>query len=297
MGIRFYCPNGHKLNVKAELAGKTGFCPECGARLQIPYESTRPSSHQKAKETKASSDENLLPDKDILLTSHSTPLSEIHSPRSDSSENPEMVGAPKEEGKESIGSASAGESIYSFSDEMGKNVSASTDGGSPQTFQTEPVSEPIPPQSLSTPVYWHVQGSDRQTYGPIDEATVKTWIRENRVGASSLVWREGWEGWKEARNAVEFAGLFDVPFPSSPLGAKVPPPIPNSPTTPSFPQDFKIGDGEGENSHENRERSKLLKKKKKAFRDMLLVIGLVVMIRNKENSRPTRLHWKIPPNI
>lgn len=36
MGIRFLCPNGHRLNVKAELAGKRGSCPECGAKLTIP---------------------------------------------------------------------------------------------------------------------------------------------------------------------------------------------------------------------------------------------------------------------
>ena len=43
MGIRFYCPNGHKLNVKTELAGKYGICPECGIRMEIPLESTRES--------------------------------------------------------------------------------------------------------------------------------------------------------------------------------------------------------------------------------------------------------------
>lgn len=36
MGIRFTCPNGHRLHVKAELAGKRGICPECQARVQIP---------------------------------------------------------------------------------------------------------------------------------------------------------------------------------------------------------------------------------------------------------------------
>lgn len=50
MGIRFYCPNGHKLNVKEHLAGKAGFCPECGARLVIPYHSTRKSSKELGKE-------------------------------------------------------------------------------------------------------------------------------------------------------------------------------------------------------------------------------------------------------
>lgn len=36
MGIRFSCPNGHKLNVKTFLAGKRGVCPQCGAKFVIP---------------------------------------------------------------------------------------------------------------------------------------------------------------------------------------------------------------------------------------------------------------------
>jgi hypothetical protein len=36
MGIRFTCPSGHKLHVKAFLAGKRGVCPHCGAKFVIP---------------------------------------------------------------------------------------------------------------------------------------------------------------------------------------------------------------------------------------------------------------------
>jgi GYF domain 2 len=43
MGIRFLCPNGHKLNVKADLAGKRASCPECGVKLVIPAASPEPS--------------------------------------------------------------------------------------------------------------------------------------------------------------------------------------------------------------------------------------------------------------
>jgi hypothetical protein len=39
MGIRFKCPNGHKINVKAFLAGKRARCPECDAKVVVPYES------------------------------------------------------------------------------------------------------------------------------------------------------------------------------------------------------------------------------------------------------------------
>ncbi|MEN6407612.1 MAG: DUF4339 domain-containing protein [Thermoguttaceae bacterium] len=46
MGIRFYCPNGHKMNVKEFQAGQYGVCPVCGAKMQIPYTSTRLSSKE-----------------------------------------------------------------------------------------------------------------------------------------------------------------------------------------------------------------------------------------------------------
>jgi hypothetical protein len=45
MGIRFFCPSGHKLNVKEFQAGRRGICPFCGARIQIPTHSTRPSTN------------------------------------------------------------------------------------------------------------------------------------------------------------------------------------------------------------------------------------------------------------
>jgi len=44
MGIRFYCPKGHKLNVKEFQAGRVGICPYCGTKMQIPLKSTRPST-------------------------------------------------------------------------------------------------------------------------------------------------------------------------------------------------------------------------------------------------------------
>ena len=41
MGIRFICPACTKrINVKEHQAGKRGFCPKCGAPVQIPLAST-----------------------------------------------------------------------------------------------------------------------------------------------------------------------------------------------------------------------------------------------------------------
>jgi hypothetical protein len=57
MGIRFYCPNGHKMNVKDYQAGQRGICPTCGAKMQIPLESTRPSSRRKKSRSASTSSE------------------------------------------------------------------------------------------------------------------------------------------------------------------------------------------------------------------------------------------------
>lgn len=60
MGIRFLCPNGHKLNVKSFLAGKRAICPKCGARVVVPNEdgTVEPSTAETA-ETEIREDESL----------------------------------------------------------------------------------------------------------------------------------------------------------------------------------------------------------------------------------------------
>jgi hypothetical protein len=50
MGIRFTCPNGHKLHVKAFLAGKRGVCPQCGSKILIP---TAEDGHRSINESSA----------------------------------------------------------------------------------------------------------------------------------------------------------------------------------------------------------------------------------------------------
>ena len=36
MGIRVTCDNGHRFKVKEKYSGKTGKCPKCKARVQVP---------------------------------------------------------------------------------------------------------------------------------------------------------------------------------------------------------------------------------------------------------------------
>jgi hypothetical protein len=54
MGIKFHCPNGHKLNVKSFLAGKKGVCPKCGTKVRIPVASEAGLADADLEETDAS---------------------------------------------------------------------------------------------------------------------------------------------------------------------------------------------------------------------------------------------------
>jgi hypothetical protein len=54
MGIKFHCPQGHRLNVKAFLAGKKGICPKCGTKVRIPLVSDSALADSEIEETDAS---------------------------------------------------------------------------------------------------------------------------------------------------------------------------------------------------------------------------------------------------
>src|SRR5262245_51455506 len=56
MGIKFHCPNGHKLNVKSFLAGKKGVCPKCGTKVRIPVASEAALADAELEESDASED-------------------------------------------------------------------------------------------------------------------------------------------------------------------------------------------------------------------------------------------------
>ena len=57
MGIRFYCPNGHKLHVKEFQAGRRGVCPYCGVDVDIPMTNTRESTKGKSTHKRSEEDD------------------------------------------------------------------------------------------------------------------------------------------------------------------------------------------------------------------------------------------------
>ncbi len=71
---------------------------------------------------------------------------------------------------------------------------------------------------------WYVRPPSGGQFGPADADVMRTWIKEGRVTADSLVWREGWRDWTEAVSVFPKLALRRW-LPSDDV-ATVPPPPP-----------------------------------------------------------------------
>lgn len=73
---------------------------------------------------------------------------------------------------------------------------------------------------------YQVIGANGVPYGPVDESTVRAWVAEGRLAASSLSWREGETQWVALGSRPELAELFAA------AQAVAPPPTPVLPGAP-----------------------------------------------------------------
>ncbi|MCS7304979.1 MAG: GYF domain-containing protein [Thermoguttaceae bacterium] len=211
MGIRCWCPNGHKLNIKAFQAGKRGICPYCGARFTIPLESTRkPGMGDRIPEPMEHSVHE-----GPVLSPPSTPASATPGWTAGTTGEPiPFLSAPTPLG---IGTASKGTSLAPSSQapsegghgEVAFGQHAATGWATPPLGTSFPIpaEPPIaspPPGAASDPLaeapnaVWYVRPPTGGQFGPATADVMRNWIAEGRVSPDSLVWREGWRDWQEA---------------------------------------------------------------------------------------------------
>jgi len=191
MGIRFFCPNGHRLHVKAFQAGRRGICPHCGASMEIPSESTRPSSKRKtAKGAKVGTAQRGSP-------SPPTAAAEADRQRFTSSDRTEgevsastQLGAPDEMPMSlAQGDPAAG---------VAAPVSMAELGGAPVPPMTGGDAAGSDPLAEAPNAVWYIRPPSGGQFGPASRDVMKAWIAEGRVAPDALVWREGWRDWREA---------------------------------------------------------------------------------------------------
>lgn len=77
-----------------------------------------------------------------------------------------------------------------------ESISVKEEGPGPSFEAVLPtVPDPI---DASPDAVWYVRPASGGEFGPARGDVMRTWIEEGRVGADSMVWREGWADWQIA---------------------------------------------------------------------------------------------------
>ena len=238
MGIRFTCPNGHKLNVKTFLAGRTGFCPYCGERVEIPKQSTRtPGKSGKGRGSGVGRTKTSIPTAttalpplaplEPLASGPAAPLSAGNIAAKPLDQGPAVANAPAFSPVPRVAVAAA--PVVSPVAPVA-NVAAAVPTAGPAgdfTAQME-VLAVTPPAGASTGLpdplaeapdaVWYVRPPSGGQFGPAAGSVMKDWLQEGRISGDSLVWREGWRDWQEAMSVFpQLAGVEMVAAAPAPI--------------------------------------------------------------------------------
>ncbi len=181
MGIRFLCPHGHKLNVKAFQAGRRGICPFCGARFQIPLESTLPVGRPTpAMQASGAPVEGTQFEQEL----------ELHLQQA---EAPASLPDPAERREEAVQPAAA--SASTVAEPAADAPAAEVPAAAAPLPASAPPADPLAEMPNAV---WYVRPPSGGQFGPAQPGVMRTWLSEGRVSSETLVWREGWADWKEA---------------------------------------------------------------------------------------------------
>ncbi len=216
MGIRFHCPNGHKLNVKTFLAGKRGICPHCGAKFEIPAESTVSSAPPPLVAVAAagatkSAKPNEAAAMPAAMPSLPAPAAAIGPGTIQAGAVSTMAAMPQ--------SAPSGAAHLPAMPVVATVPSANV----PPIPVVMPIAAAPPDPIAEAPnAVWYVRPAAGGQFGPAGGEVMRQWLGQRRVGADSLVWREGWPEWKRAAATFPSLAMATPPAPGLSAAGAVP---------------------------------------------------------------------------
>jgi hypothetical protein len=217
MGIKFRCPNGHKLNVKSFLAGKRGVCPDCGTTFRIPEEpggsdilalplpSTRSGNGQPDSQPQPAGEAFNF---DFAASAPSAAA--VKGPAAPVAPSPTVAPVVKPAATVPVGSpVASGIPLPTSPATVPASVTAPgvVPAAVPQSFPAgiaRPAAVPTGAPTVGDPIaeapaaIWYVRPPSGGQYGPARGDIMRKWIAEGRVSGDSLVWREGWTDWRSA---------------------------------------------------------------------------------------------------
>jgi len=225
MGIRFFCPNGHKLNVKAFLAGHTGICPFCGVKVDIPLQSTRSPTKGGKEVENAMGMTQKAPGSSTVVAPATTlgpgrpaggspaamPVGPGAAPQLGSSPTtynpgptlaPQALPLPQTPGLPNLPQPG----LPAFSLPQQQPVPQPFAAASAPPMPPQAPAGPADPLSEAPDAVWYVRPAAGGQYGPATANVMRSWLTEGRIAADSMVWREGWRDWKDAASTFPQLG-------------------------------------------------------------------------------------------
>lgn len=211
MGIVAFCPNGHRIKVKDELAGRKGICPTCSARFRIPRKDAKPAA--------AAGAEAL----DRPPTARVVSLD----PR-------DVAPLPAAYALDEADTVDAAEPVVELADAVPDFAPANDDVAFDEQPAEEPVvgdasdhgwaQEPIDEAAAAEPpsvhavldehpdLAWCVAVRGGAPSAPLDAAAMRTWLDSGEASVDHVVWRQDWPEWRPIQE------VFPEALPAGPPG-------------------------------------------------------------------------------
>ena len=160
MGIRFRCHHcEHELNLKEFQAGRRARCPACSGRFRVP--------------TASADFSDPLDDQEVQLAATATATKNATTSANTFNLRPSSSDPDVMAGRAALSNAGS--------------------QASPAIQSTLPAAIREAPQAV-----WYVRPPGGEQYGPAEAYVFHGWLQDHRIGADSLVWRDGWPQWQLA---------------------------------------------------------------------------------------------------
>ena len=196
MGVRFACHVCNKqLNIKRELAGRRGVCPQCQSRIRIPMEDTALSSpvdEVRIVQSNASNSAKQAVSQQAAGSSGNAGGAAVMAESQRVSEpavsTPAAPGTRVSQQGPVVADIQAGQAL--------DVQNPGGEGGNVQPLAGGSILEEEPDAT------WYVRPPSGGQYGPASTVELQEWIAQGRVAASALLWRDGWPQWRDASDAL-----------------------------------------------------------------------------------------------
>ena len=185
MGIVAFCPNGHRVKVKDELAGRKGICPTCAARFRIPAKAPPATTAGGPVGVAALPTARVIPIDPLVAAS--LPMARAI----DEAETGATAGRRPDH-------ADAAPDFVLLADE-------DEDAREPVVAATPPTAEPdAPARAEPAPVafderpdlVWYVAIRGGSPSAPLAGPAFRAWLESGAATVDHVVWRSDWPDWR-----------------------------------------------------------------------------------------------------